>query len=88
MIQPVPAEFYILGPRVSDELTYLNLDKGWVTEFAEGDPFPGEILTLPPPEGTTHVMAFSSASEPLAQYTLLHREGGFGDNVNFFHKSY
>jgi len=84
----IPAEFYILGPRVSEELTYWNLDKGWVTEFAEGTPFTGEILTLPLPWGTTHVMAFSSASEPLDQYTLLHRGEGFGDNGNFFYKRY
>jgi hypothetical protein len=80
----IPAEFYILGPRVGEELTYWNLDKGWVTEFAEGTPFTGEILTLPLPEGATNVMAFSSASEPLAQSDPLPGGGA----VNFFHKSY
>jgi len=79
-------DFYILGPRVGDELTYWNLDKGWVTDFGDASAFPKEILTLPLPEGATTVMPFSSASEPMSQFNLL--PGGGVGVVNFFQKVY
>lgn len=78
-------EFYILGPRIDNDLTFWNMDKGWVTDFGEGTPFTKEIMTLPLPVGSANIMAFSSASEPLAQYDLVPSGVGSG---NFFHKSY
>jgi hypothetical protein len=79
------ADFYILGPHDGDDITFWNIDKGWVTDFALGTPFTGEILTLPLPEGSVCVIPFSSASEPLAQYNPL---PGGGAVENFFQKTY
>ncbi len=82
-----PVEYYILGRYKGIDLTYWNLDSGWVTEFADGSPFTAEILSLPLPEGSIAVMAFSSDSEPLAQYDLV-KGVSVGEGLNFFKKSY
>ena len=62
--------FHILGPMVGEELTFWNIDHGWVDYF-DSTPFTGEILTLPLPEGATGVMPFSGENEPVAQYNTL-----------------
>jgi hypothetical protein len=81
-----PAEYYIVGRPSGIDLSFWNLDKGWVTEFAEGSPFTEEILTLPLPEGAVAVIAFSSDSEPVAQFNPF--PSGEGNNINFFSKVY
>ena len=68
--------FHILGPMVGEDLTFWNVDHGWV-DYTESTPFTGEILTLPLPPGATGVMPFSGNNEPLAQYDTLPGEGVF-----------
>lgn len=52
---------------------YWNVNQSqWVSNISQASKFPKEILTVPLPPNTTHIIEFNQNFEPIKFYNVIH----------------